>query len=184
MSQIMQNFLIGTVLPSILFILLIALVAVLGVARWPRTLLALALVALALRLLGIVIAHFLLGGMERVLPTRVSEFLLLIGSPIINLSISVTTVGVFLALVLSARVRSWGWFSVILLAVIVSAFAANFAYSLYGLLVFVGTPQAYQIYLQPPYIIITNVIASLNIFALLLYALLGQRETAVASDAG
>lgn len=181
----MQNFWLASVLPGIVFPLLIALVAVLGVARWPRTLLALALVALALRILGIVIAHFLLGGMERVLPPRVSEFLLLIGSPIINLSISVTTVGVFLALVLSARARSWGWFSVILLAVIVSAFATNFAYSLYGLLVFVGTPQAYQTYLQPPYIIITNVVASLNIVAILLYALIGPKTTtAVAPEVG
>ena len=70
----------------------------------------------------------------------------------------------------------------ILLAVIVSAFATNFAYSLYGLLVFVGTPQAYQTYLQPPYIIITNVIASLNILAIVLYAFLGQRNTSVAPE--
>jgi len=182
MSQIMQNFWLASVLPGIVFPLLIALVAVLGVARWPRTLLVLALVALALRLLGVVVTHFLLGGVERILPVRVSEFLLLIGSPIINLSISVTTVGVFLALVLAARARSWGWFSVILLATIISALAANFAFSLYGLLVFAPSSQAYQTYLQPPYIIITNVIASLNILAIVLYAFLGQRNTSVAPE--
>jgi uncharacterized membrane protein YcfT len=184
MSQIMQNFWLASVLPGIVFPLLIALVAVLGVARWPRTLLLLALVALTLRALGIVIAHFLLGGMERVLPTPVSEFLLLIGSPTINLSISVTTVGVFLALVLSAQARSWGWFTVMLLATIVSALAANFAFSLYGLLVFSSTSQAYQTYLQPPYIIITNILAGLNILAILLYVLLRQRNTPVTPDAG
>ncbi len=181
MNQIMQSFLFATVLPGIVFPLLIALVAVLGIARWPRTLLVLALVALAFRLLGIVITHFLLGGLERVLPLRVSEFLLVIGSPIINLSIIVTTVGVFLALVLAARARSWGWFAVILSAVIVSALASSFAFSLYGLLVFTPTSQAYQIYLQPPYIIITNVIAGLNILALLLYALLGPQTLPAAS---
>ncbi|HEX5439761.1 MAG TPA: hypothetical protein VFW76_02680 [Ktedonobacterales bacterium] len=179
MNEIMQNFLIGTVLPGMVFPLLIALVAILGVARWPRTLLVLALVALALRGLGIASAHFLLGDMEHVLPIPVSEFLLVIGSPIINLSISVTTVGVFLALVLAARARTWGWFSVIVLTAIISALAANFAFSLYGLLVFVPSSQAYQTNLQPPYIIITNALASLNILAIVLYALLGQRETAI-----
>lgn len=184
MSQIMQNFWLASVLPGIVFPLLIALVAVLGVARWPRTLLALALVALALRILGIVATHFLLGGIERVLPIPVSEFLLVIGSPTINLSISVTTVGAFLALALAARARSWGWLTVILLAAIISSLAANFAFSLYGLLVFAPSPQAYQAYLQPPYVIITNVIAGLNILVILLYALLGQRNTPVAPEVG
>ena len=60
MSQIMQSFLMVTVLPSSLFILLIALVAILDAARWPRALLVLALVALVLRVLGIVITRILL----------------------------------------------------------------------------------------------------------------------------
>ena len=84
MNQAMQTFLLGTVLPSILFILLIALVAVLGVARWPRTLLALALVALALRILGIVITRLLLGGLAPTLPIPVIEFLLVTTSHLIN----------------------------------------------------------------------------------------------------
>src|SRR5215467_6373595 len=84
MSQIMQNFWLASVLPGMVFLLLIALVAVVGVSRWPRTLLVLALVALALRILGIVMTHFLLGGIERFLPIPVSEFLLVIGSPIVN----------------------------------------------------------------------------------------------------
>ncbi len=62
MSQIMQTFWLATVLPDIVFPLLIALVAILGIARWPRTLLVLALVALVLRFLGILMTHFLLGG--------------------------------------------------------------------------------------------------------------------------
>jgi hypothetical protein len=181
MNQIMQNFLLGTVLPSTVFILLIALVAVRCVARWPRTLLVLALVALALRLLGIVITRFLLVGAAPSIPIRVIEFLLVISSPIINLSISVTSVGVILALMLAARVPSWGWFTVILLAAIISTLATSFAFSIYGLLVFVGSSQANQAYLQPPYIIITNVLASLNILAILLYALVGLKgATAIA----
>ncbi len=122
--------------------------------------------------------------MERVLPLQVSEFLLVIGSPVINLSISVASVGVFLALILAAWARSWGWFTAILLTAILSELAANFAFSVYGLLVFTGTPPAYQTYLEPSYIIITNAMAALNILAILLYALLGQRQTAVAPDAG
>jgi hypothetical protein len=188
MNSLLQNFLSATVLPDIVFPLLIALVAILGSARWPRTLLVLALVALILRFLGILMTHFLLGGMERVLPLQVSEFLLVIGSPIINLSISVATVGVFLALVRAARARSWYWFVTILLATIISALGANFAFSIYGLRVFLGTvsgaQQVSQIYLNPWYIVVANVIAGLNILAVLLYALLGQRETPVAPDAG
>src|SRR6185437_4895828 len=100
MNQIMQSFLLSTVLPSSLFILLIALVAILEAAHWPRALLVLALVALTLRVLGIVITRILLVSVAGSLPTSVSQFLLEISSPIINLSISVTTVGVFLALIL------------------------------------------------------------------------------------
>jgi len=183
MNSLLQNFLLATVLPDIVFPLLIALVAILGLARWPRALLVLGLVALVLRFLGIVMTHFLLGGMERVLPLQVSEFLLVIGSPVINLSISVTTVGGFLALILAARARSWYWFAAILLATIVSALASNFAFSVYGLLVFTGTPPAYQTYLEPSYIIITNVIAALNIVAILLYALVGPKTTTAVAPA-
>ncbi|HEY1387950.1 MAG TPA: hypothetical protein VGF38_05350 [Ktedonobacterales bacterium] len=183
MNEIMQNFLLGTVLPSTLFILLIALVAILGVARWPRTLLALALVALALRVLGIVIIRFLLVGEAPSLPIPVIEFLLVISSPIINLSVSVTTVGVFLALVLAARVRNWGWFTAILLAAIIGAIGANFAFSIYGLRVFFGVQQVSQIYLNLWYIVVVNVIAGLNILTLLLYALLGPKETTNATPA-
>jgi hypothetical protein len=192
MNSVMLNFILTAALPGIIFPLLMALVAILGVARWPRTLLVLALVALALRVLGVVISvvitHFLLVGIGGLLPIPVVEFLVVIGSPIINLSISVETVGVFLALVLAARARSWYWFVTILLATIISALGANFAFSIYGLRVFLGTvsgaQQVSQIYLNPWYIVVANVIAGLNILAVLLYALLGQRETPVAPDAG
>ncbi|HEY7339495.1 MAG TPA: hypothetical protein VH591_01330 [Ktedonobacterales bacterium] len=188
MNQVMQSFLLGAVLPSTLFILLIALVAILEAARWPRALLVLALVALALRVLGIVITRILLVSVASSLPVSVIEFLLVISSPIINVSISVTTVGVFLALILAARARRWYWFAAILLAAIISAFGVNFAFSIYGLRVFAGTvfgeQQVSQIYLDPWYIVVSNVIAGLSILAILLYALLGQRKTAVAPDAG
>jgi len=178
MNQVMQSFLLGNVLPSSLFILLIALVAILEAAHWPRALLVLALVALTLRVLGIVITRILL----------VSQFLLVISSPIINLSISVTIVGVFLALILAARARSWYWFAAILLAAIFGALGANFAFSIYGLRVFLGTDSGVQlvsqIYLDPWYIVVSNVIAGLGILMILLYALLGQRQTAVAPAAG
>jgi hypothetical protein len=188
MNQVMQSFLLGNVLPSSLFILLIALVAILEAARWPRTLLVLALVALTLRVLGIVITRILLVSVAGSLPTSVSQFLLVISSHIINLSISVTTVGVFLALILATRVRSWYWFAAILLAAIFGALGANFAFSIYGLRVFLGTDSGVQlvsqIYLDPWYIVVSNVIAGLGILMILLYALLGQRQTAVAPAAG
>jgi hypothetical protein len=53
MSQT-QNFLLVYVLPNIVYPLLIALVTILGIARWRRTLLVLALVTLALLIVGIV----------------------------------------------------------------------------------------------------------------------------------
>ncbi|HEX5548093.1 MAG TPA: hypothetical protein VFX24_11835 [Ktedonobacterales bacterium] len=181
MNQIVLNFFLANVLPSILFILLIALVAVLGVARWPRALLALALVALALRILGIVIIQIVLHG---VILSPASEFLLAISNPTINMSVSITTIGTFLALVMAARGRSWGWLAAIVLTAIISSGAVGFAFSYYGLFVFVGMPRATQMYAQPSYIIITTILASLNILAILLYTLLGQREPAVAPDAG
>ena len=112
----------------------------------------------------------------------------MISSPIINLSSSVTTVGVFLALILAARARSWYWFAAILLAAIISAFGANFAFSIYGLCVFLETDSGVQlvsqIYLDPWYIVVSNVIAGLNILAILLYALVAQKATTVVPDVG
>lgn len=185
MNAIILNFLLVNVLPSTLFLLLIALVAILGVARWLRTLLVLALVALALRILGVVILQALMRGdtlgLAFVSMPMVSNFM-------ISVSISIATVATILALVLASRGRSWGWFVAILLAAIIGALGANFAFSIYGLRVFLGTvsgaQQVSQIYLNPWYIVVANVIAGLNILAVLLYALLGQQETAVAPDAG
>ncbi len=178
MNPLVQNFLLASLLPSTVFILLIGLVALLGIARWRRTLLVLALVALALRVLGIVLIYMPYWGVAHTLPIPVIELLLTSGSPMVNLSINVTTVGIFLALVLAARGRLWGWFAAILLAATIGSGAVNFAFSYYGLLVFLGTPRAMQLYAQPSYVIITNVIAGLNIVVMLLYALLSPRTTA------
>ncbi|HEU4783717.1 MAG TPA: hypothetical protein VFS83_10285, partial [Ktedonobacterales bacterium] len=105
----------------------------------------------------------------------------------ISVSISIATVATLVALVLVARARRWYWFAAILLAAIISALGANFAFSIYGLRVFLETDSGVQlvsqIYLDPWYIVVSNVIAGLNIVAILLYALLGQRETAVVPNA-
>jgi hypothetical protein len=184
MNAIILNFLLVNVLPSTLFLFLFALVAILGVARWLRTLLVLALVALALRILGVVILQALMRGdtlgLAFVSMPMVSNFM-------ISVSISIATVATFLALVLASRGRSWGWFVAILLAAIIGALGANFAFSIYGLRVFFGTvsevQQVSQIYLDPWYAVVANVIASLNILALLLYALFGPNETTNAAPA-
>ena len=181
MNPLVQNFLLSSVVPAILFLLLMALVAILGVTRWRPTLLALALAALAPRLLGVAILH---QALSREPFFFSAVFLQAIGNLMVNLSISTTTVGVFLALVLAARAHSWGWFSVILLAAILSTLTANFAFSMYGLLVF-DPAHARQTYLEPGYFIFSNIIAGLDILVILLFALLGPQTTAaVAPDAG
>lgn len=182
MNPQMQNFLLTIELPGIVFPLLIALVAILGIARWHRTLLVLALVALVLRILGILFLRMLYLGVESALPGSVIEFLQALGIPTVTVSFSVTTVGAFLALVLAARERAWAWFVVILLAAIISILAGNFALSPYGLIVLVGSARAMQIYTDLLYVVITNVIAGLTILAQLLYALIGPRTTAATAS--
>lgn len=176
MTSQVQNFLFAYLLPNVLLPLVIAVVAILGVARWRRTLLALAIAELALFTLGIASLRIFILGVGRVLPIPIIEFVTELGAPLINISIAITWIGALLALTLSARAHSWGWFVALLLTAIISIVAIEFAFSPYGLIVFYGTSRALQIFTVPQYEIITNGLAGLTILVQLLYAIFGRRE--------
>ena len=77
------------------------------------------------------------------------------------------------------RARSWGWFGALLLAAIISGLAYAFAFSFYGLIALVGLDplRAHHLFGEPLYVIVTNSLAGLTMFAQLLYALCGPGES-------
>lgn len=180
MTLQVQNFLFAYLLPNVLAPLVIALVAILGVARWRRTLLALAIAELVSFVVGVltlrVFAFSAIFGAVNSLPLPVFEFFQSLGAPLINISITITWIGALLALTLSARAHSWGWFVALLLASIISVLAIEFAFSPYGLIVLYGSSRAGEIFAETPYIIITNSLAGLTMLVQLLYAIFGRRE--------
>lgn len=176
MSLQIQNFLFAYMLPNFIAPLVIAVVAILGVARWRPTLLALAIAELLLLVLGILALRILILGAGRFLSIPFIEFAGELGAPLINISIAITWIGALLALTLSARAHSWGWFGALLLASIISVLAIEFAFSPYGLIVLYGSSRAGEIFAETPYIIVTNSLAALTMLVQLLYAIFGRRE--------
>ncbi len=166
MSQV-QIYLLEDVLPSILFPLLIALVAILGIDRWRRTIVILASIALLLIIVGILTlrVHFL------------NIFLPTIAISVILSGLIISEVSIFLALVLAARSRHWGWFTTLLIAAVISTLASPFVTSYLAFYIFFGLERAQTLFSAPLYAIITTACASLTIVAQLLYALVGPRET-------
>jgi hypothetical protein len=186
MNPLLQNYLLASVLPSVVVPLLIALVAILGVARWRRTLLVLALVELIFLVLGAVALRTFTFGAVSTLPVRVLEFLQEVGTPLIVMSVSIATVGLFLALTLAARARRWGWFVALLLAAIISVLAAGFSFSPVPLIALFGydTAQALRALSEPLYIIVSNGLAALTMLVQLLYAIFGPRDAQETQETG
>ena len=178
MTSLLQNFLLGSVLPSLVVPLLIALVAILGVARWRRALLVLALVELIFLVLGVLALRIFAFGAVSTLPVRVFEFLQGVGTPLVAISVSSATIGLFLALTLAARARRWGWFVALLVAAIISVLASGFAFSPVPLIALFGydTAQALHVFAEPLYTIVSNGLAALTMVAQLLYAIFGPRD--------
>lgn len=178
MNSLLLRILLGSVLPSLVVPLLIALVAILGVARWRRTLLVLALVELIFLALGVLALRIFTVGAVSTLPVGVFEFLQEVGTPLVIMSVSSATIGLFLALTLAARARRWGWFVALLLAAVVSALATEFAISPLPLIALFGydTAQALRALSEPLYAIVSNGLAALTMLVQLLYAIFGPRD--------
>lgn len=178
MNSLLLSILLGSVLPSLVVPLLIALVAILGVARWRRTLLVLALVELIFLALGVLALRIFTFGAVSTLPVGVFEFLQEVGTPLVIMSVSSATIGLFLALTLAARARRWGWFVALLLAAVVSALATEFAISPLPLIALFGydTAQALRALSEPLYAIVSNGLAALTMLVQLLYAIFGPRD--------
>lgn len=182
MSQI-PNYLLLSVLPSVLLPLLIALIAILGVARWRRTVVTLTIIALLLLNIGVLAlrAPFLRSAS---FPSQFAfTYLPTIAGSVIDCAFVIAEVGIFLTLVLSARSRRWGWFTALLIAAVISMLAAQFAFSSFPLFIFIGIERAQTLFSAPLYAVITTVLASIAMLAQLLYALFGARPAAPATTA-
>ena len=188
-----QTYLLTGVLPSILFPMLIALAAGLGMARWRRILVVLVIVGLALFVSGalVLIISAMPGPGYASYPESTASsdvpFIALLQSfatPAIIVSTAFIGAGEVLALILAARSRSWRWFSVLIVAALIQHLAIQFALSPFGLIAFgTGTSRALQIFYSPAYRIPTYGIASLAMLVLVLYAVVGARASTILDSA-
>lgn len=175
MNQV-QIYLLEDILPSILFPLLIALVAVLGSDRWRRTIVILAIIALLFLVLGVLTLRVHLLSADSFGLQFVNVFLPTIATSVILSGLIIEEVGIILALVLSARSRHWGWFTTLLIAAIINTLAGPFVTSYLAFYIFFGLERAQVLFSAPLYAIITTVLAGLAMLAQLLYAIFGRRE--------
>lgn len=188
MSQL-PNYVLLSVVPSILLSLLIALVAILGITRWRRTVLALAIIALLLMIVGALALRTPFLRSAGFQSQFAFTYLSTIAGSMIDCAFVIGEVGIFLTLVLSARSRLWGWFTALLITAVISMLAAQFAFSSFPLYIFVGVERAQELFTAPLYAIITNILAGLAMVAQLLYALIDPKTTtavvtAVAPEVG
>lgn len=189
-----QEYLLLSLLPNVLTLLLIGLAAGLRIVRWRWTLLVYALIALALYLFSAVVFYIVnvtlfnerLGLAGPGLPdastmatiTHLQQYSLLAAI----YSVRFWIVSAFLALALAGRARQWTWFTVLLLASVVSAIAVQFALDVRGIGIFIKDGrQALEMFSSPLYTIVVNALALLTLVAQILYATLAARTTATAT---
>ncbi len=184
-----QEYLLFTLLPAVLTLLLIGLAAGLGSGRWRWTLLVYALIALALYLFSAVAFYIVNVAMFNVrlgLPdasttetiTNLQQYSLLTAVCSVRFGI----VSAFLALVLARRARHWSWFTIILLTAVVSAIAVQFALDLRGIGIFITDGRrTLEIFSSPLYTIVVNALAMLTLIAQIIYATLVARTTTAAA---
>ena len=181
-----QEYLLLTLLPTVLTLLLIGLAAGLGIVRWRWTLLVYALIALALYLFSAVVFYIV----------NVTMFTVRLGLPDATTSEMIThlqqysvlaaiysvrfgIVSAFLALALAGRARQRSWFTILLLAAVVSAIAVQFALDLRGIGIFITDGRrALETFSSPLYTIVVNALALLTLIAQALYAIFAARTTA------
>ena len=181
-----QEYLLLTLLPAVLTLLLIGLAAGLGIARWRWTLLVYALIALALYLFSAVVFYIVNVTMFTVrlgLPdatttemiTHLQQYSVLAAIYSVRFGI----VSAFLALALAGRARQRSWFTILLLAAVVSAIAVQFALDLRGIGIFITDGRrALETFSSPLYTIVVNALALLTLIAQALYAIFAARTTA------
>lgn len=185
MDDTVRSFLLGTLLPTVLTPLLIGLAVGLGSSRWRRAIFVYALVALLLYLFAAVIFYIVDVTMfaERLSATDTSATspvmsLLPYAVPAVYCSSVLGTVGAFLALVLARRARRWGWFTILLSAMLISAIAVLFALSAISLTLFIkDDKQAIELFSSSFYTVIVDILVILTMIAQLAFALFGPRES-------
>ncbi|HEY7339494.1 MAG TPA: hypothetical protein VH591_01325 [Ktedonobacterales bacterium] len=183
-----QEYLLFTLLPAVLTLLLIGLSAGLGIVRWRWTLFVYALIALALYLFSAVVFYIVNVTMFNVLLglpdastmeaiTHLQQYSLLTAVYSVRFGI----VSAFLALVLAGRARQWSWFTILLLAAVVSAIAVQFALDLRGIGLFIKDGRrTLEVFSSPLYTIVVNALAMLTLIAQIIYATLVARTTTAA----
>ena len=189
-----QEYLLLTLLPAVLTLLLIGLAAGLGIARWRWTLFAYALIALALYLFSAVVFYIVnvtmfnvrLGlagpGLPDATTTEMITHLQQYSVLAAIYSVRFGIVSAFLALALAGRARRWSWFTILLLAAVVSVIAVQFALDLRGIGIFITDGRrALEIFSSPLYTIVVNALAMLTLVAQALYAIFAVRTTPAAA---
>lgn len=163
-------------LPAVLSPILAAVVAAIGLRRWRPTILTLAIVGLILSLVGAVLFHNPLfdTSAHDVLNSSRNLMQEVIAAAALKSSIVIGGIGVFYALILTARAQRWGWFTAITVAAVISAIAGVALLSPSILFDFLSNEQAHSLASVPGFKFIMYTIASLSLIVMILFALLSR----------
>jgi hypothetical protein len=163
-------------LPAVLSPILAAVVAAIGLRRWRPTILTLAIVGLILSFVGVILFHNPLfdTSAHDVLTGNSNPMQEVIAAAALKSGVVIGSIGVFYALILTARARRWGWFTTITTAAVISAIAGVALLSPSILFDFLSNEQVHSLASVPGFKFIMYAIASLSLMVMILFALLSR----------
>ena len=175
-----QSVLLTTILSAVLVPILVAVVAIIGLARARKTILVFAIVGLLLYVLTEIGVRSIESGSRVGIP-----YALVIGaitlSPIaIKIASQLGIVGGILALIHSVHVKRWDWFSALLVAALVTAVGGLLLNS-FVIMQVLGSARAFELLGTNAYIILANALYCVSFIAQILYGVFGPAEPASAT---
>lgn len=170
-------------LPALLFPILAAVVAAIGLRRWRPSILALAIASLILLLVGALLfsSPLFARSLTEILESTHKQTQQFIAATSLQSSMVVGSIGVFYALIQTARVQGWGWFTAITAAAIISTTASMTIVNPGILFDTLSNDQVHSLASAPGFKIIIYILASLSLIVILLYALLSRRSPVTAA---
>lgn len=179
-----QSAVLLLVLSAFLTPILVAVVALIGLARARKTILVLAIVGLLLFLSAEIGSRVLLSLANAGVPVGLLTALQSLGSPMIQLGAALGSVGGILGLIRTAQIRRWRWFGGIFAAMLVTGLGGLFL-NYYPISLIIGTQRAFALFYTSTFTIITIALFCASFVAQITYGIFGPDEpTSSQTDAG
>ena len=168
-----QSAVLLLVLSAFLAPVLVAVVALIGLARARKTMLVFAIVGLLFFLSAEIGLRTLLSLAHAGFPASMLTAFQTLGSPMVQLGTALGSVGGTLGLIRTAQIRRWRWFAGLFAAMIITGISGLFL-NYYLISVFIGTQQAIDFFYTPTSTIISIALFCASFVAQIAYGIWGS----------